>query len=296
MQLPQIILGCLFAVVPALAVGQEAGRSAAQTTNLPPGTSEILLPSKGTTSFVLKPVLVDAESSSGATLALEYDLKVSRIRPFGGRTSVGSDRVTPSDADVTIREGELLLRARGTLASSKAKNPHSMLDFSATGFIGFSRPEAYYRLGAQATYETDQSLDDRQYSLGAVGAVTKVSTFTNGDAGTIILGYASVNPIDDDTRQRLIGNLENFRRWNAEISYSYPINRTKVRSVDLNYRLYREIDAPVAIALAGLDKHQLWLVRLNLDEGFFLQYSKGSLPFDQREVRSVKAGWALKLE
>lgn len=244
----------------------------------------------------IKPVLIDSANQTGTALGIDYDINYVKTLGGKGKTSRGERTVSDSDADVAIREGELVARVRGTMASSKEKNPNKLIDLSAAGHYLVSTVPAWYRVGGNLTYETDQSLANKQLALGASAGASKVSIFQNGDAGSIMFILARVNPIDDTARKTAEGKLDAFQRWNLEVSYSLNINSQKLRSVDVNYRHYQEISPSTAIKNAGLDRNKLGLIRLNLDQGFFLQYSSGSLPFDQRSERAVKVGWTAKFD
>jgi hypothetical protein len=246
-------------------------------------------------SFQFKPVVLDTGSNSGASLGLDYDFK-AKYKFAGGQTSVGSDTISLSDVNVIIRSEQIDLRARGTLASSKERNPNKLLDFLALGVYKIDTPAAYYKLGALFAYETDQGFDNKQTMYGLAASASKVTIFTPGDAGSVLLNFGNVNPSTDAQREKLLGSLEAFKRWNLELSYSIPINKSKVRSIDFNYRHYQEISPPAAIRDAELDRYRIGLIRINLDQDFFLQYSRGSLPFDQRSERTIKLGWSLKFE
>jgi hypothetical protein len=246
-------------------------------------------------SFQFKPVVLDTGSTSGASLGLDYDFK-AKYKFAAGQTSVGSDTISLADLNATFRSAQIDLRARGTLASSKERNPNKLLDFLALGVYRIDTPAAYYKLGALLAYETDQGFDNKQYMYGLAASASKVTIFTPGDAGSVLLNFGNVNPSTDMQREQLLGSLEAFKRWNLELSYSVPINKSKVRSIDFNYRHYQEIGPPAAIRDADLDRYRIGLIRINLDQDFFVQYSRGSLPFDQRSERTIKLGWSLKFE
>jgi hypothetical protein len=249
-------------------------------------------------SFQFKPVVLDTGSSSGASLGLDYDFK-AKYKFAGGQTSVGSDTISLADLNATFRSAQIDLRARGTLASSKERNPNKLLDFLGLGVYRIDTPAAYYKLGALVAYETDQGFDNKQYMVGLAASASKVTIFTPGDAGSVLLNFGNVNPSTDAQREKLLGSLgslSSFKRWNLELSYSVPINKSKVRSIDFNYRHYQEISPPAAIRDADLDRYRIGLIRINLDQDFFVQYSRGSLPFDQRSERTIKLGWSLKFE
>jgi hypothetical protein len=244
----------------------------------------------------IKPVLIDSASQGSATLGIDYDLDY--LRPLGGRgrTSQGQPTVSVSDADVVITEGELSSRLRGTLASSKEKNPNKLVDLAAAWHYVISTVPAWYRLGAGVTYETDQSFENKQFSYGLNLAASKVSILKAGDAGSALISVGRVNPKDDAKRKSAEGKLDDFSRWNLELSYSLNLNHKKLSSIDFNYRHYQEISPSGAIKAVGLDRNRLGLIRLNLEQDFFVQYSRGSLPFDQKSERAVKAGWTTKFE
>lgn len=244
----------------------------------------------------IKPVLIDTGSTQGSTLGIDYNIQAKYSFSVGDKIGQGEDMFTLDDVNATLRSGQIDLRARGTLTSAKEKNPNKLIDFAGKGVYKINKEAYFLRLGAIATYETDQSFDNRQHMFGLTASITKVSVLRNGDAGTLILNYGSVNPKNDAERERVLGNLDSFRRMNAELSYSIPINRSRLRSLEFNYRHYQEASAPGAIKAAGLDKQRLGLIRANLEQDFFIQYSRGKLPFDLRSERAVKIGWSLKLE
>lgn len=248
-----------------------------------------------TYSLDFKPVILDTGSSGGTSLGLDYDLK-GKYEFAGGQTGVGQETIDPKDLDITIKSGQIDMRARGTLASTKEKNPNKLLDFSAAGVFKLDTPAAYYKVGGVFAFETDQAFDDRQTMFGVAASVSKVRIVVPGDAGSVLLNYGSVRPDADAERKKLTTSLETYRRWNLEVSYSIPVNQRRLRSIDFDYRHYQETGAPSAVRAAGLDRHQLGLVRANLDQDFFIQYSRGSLPFDARSERAVRIGWSLKFE
>ena len=244
----------------------------------------------------IKPVLIDSADKTGASLGIDYDINYLRTLGSRGRTSAGQPTVSVEEADVVITEGEIAARLRGTLASSKEKNPNKFVDLSAAGYYVISKTEIWTRLGGGLTFETDQGFDNKQNSFGLNAAFSKVTIIKNGDSGSIFLNVARVNPTSNKARKTAEGKLEPFNRWNFETSYSLNTNQNKLRSIDLNYRLYQEISPSSAVKGAGLDRNRIGLIRFNLDQDFFVQYSRGSLPFDQKSVRAVKIGWAAKFE
>jgi len=230
-------------------------------------------------------------------LGLDYDLW-AKYNFWSRAPGAGSATFSEADINAVLHSAQLDARARGTIASSKEDVPNKLLDFSANAVYVLDAPWAYVRLGGMLTYETDQSFDNKQFMYGVTGSASKVRILVPGDAGTLMLGYGTVDPSTDTARKRALAgaDLSTYQRWNAEVSYSFPINKSKVRSLDFDYRHYQETSPPTAVEAAKLDRHHLGLVRVNLEGDFFLQYSHGSLPFDQQSERAVKIGWSLKFE
>ncbi len=239
----------------------------------------------------IKPVLIDSADKSGTSIGIDYDIDYLCTLGSRKRTSAGQPTVDVKEADVLITEGEIAARLRGTLASSREKNPNKFVDLSAAGYYVMSRTEYWSRLGGGLTYETDQGFENKQFSFGLNAAASKMSILRNGDTGSIFLNLARVNPNKDAARKAAEGNLNSFNRWNFEASYTINTNQDKLRSIDFNYRHYQEISPTAAIKSAGLERNRIGLIRFNLEKEFFAQYSRGSLPFDEKSVRAIKIGW-----
>ena len=168
-----------------------------------------------------------------------------------------------------------------------------------------------FALGGQAKYETDQSFENRQFVFGLRG------TFTNlqgcGAAGQVCesmnflgvsLGLQRVNPSNDDARKTALAgaSMDNYQRVEFDGFYKYYLPKAwrYVSDIEFNYRHFQELNPSDAIRQAGLHRNRLGLVRLNLgwggkgstavDPTMFVQYSRGSLPFDTKSERVVKVG------
>jgi hypothetical protein len=199
-----------------------------------------------------------------------------------------------------LHSGLFTLKGKGTVTASKDSNPNKLLDLAAElaihrsgGGIGSTR------FGAMGSFETDQSLDHKQSMYGVA------ASHTYGYFGLGIT-YGEVKPNKDEDRQKLVGNLDKFKRWNVELAFSMPIGNpfekadsasfVKLRSIEAGYRHYQEVGAAAAIKAAGKDRNRLGVVRVNFEGDYFLQYAKGSLPFDVRGDRSWQVGWTSMFE
>jgi hypothetical protein len=270
-----------------------AAQSAGSTTSWSCGAGD---KPEATLRICLRPVAIDRTDQPGATLGLGYRIDYLKSLGGGGQTSKGEPVVSDKDADVVLRDGQLAARLRGTFTATRQKNPHKLIDLTGSWQYAISTRPARYYVGADLAFETDQSFENKQFALGLTGAVTKGGIVHASDAGTVILSLARVDPRDVTAREEVEGSLRAFNRWNLEASYSVGVSHRMLRSIDFDYRHYQELSPSRAIRAAGLDRNRQGLVRLNLDRDFFVQYSRGSLPFDQRAVRAVTMGWSMKLD
>lgn len=252
--------------------------------------------------FVVKPELLSTNNSNGSTLGLDYSYKRKFV--FGNmHTAKGPDEETGApgtisvDAlDATVVTGGVIdLLARGTLADTGAITSNKMLDFSATGSYARDARWGYMSLGGRLKFETDQGGSNSQTVYGLSASYTKADVLQNGAYLSLQLGYGTVDPTGDVQRKAVVATLSTFQRGDFELSYNYPLHGAPFKGLEFNYRLYQEAAASAAIKAAGLDQFQLGLVRANLQKDFFVEYSAGSLPFDQQSVRAVKIGWSMKL-
>ena len=244
-------------------------------------------------TFTVSPALLTGSSgSSGTTLGLNYNFLKTYSTTIGGDESKGEKTVTKEEVEnAKIWDLKAQITARGTLGASASDVSNKMNDFALSGLFSYDTKWAYIEGGATATYETDQSTDDRDAMYGAAVAVGKLNVFGVGDYLFLYANYGTVNPTGDTQRQKLVGTLTNYRRANLEGSYSYSVNSTLLSSIEFDYRYYKEESPPAAIQAAGLDVNKLWLIRLNFQK-YFIEYANGSLPFDQQSSRSVKVGWS----
>lgn len=248
--------------------------------------------------LTVKPVVFDSSDDNRNGLGLDYDYLGTYSRAPLPRTSVGNDEFTVDDFERTkLSYAMAQVTARGSIAASKERNPNKLVDFRADGLYVWDSKPVTAQLSAVLKFETDQGLDDKQYMYGVSAAATKRGLLRKNQIGTVILSFGSVNPRQDAERKRLLGTLDNYRRWELEATTSFGLPENKMmRSIDLGLRAFKEMNPPAEIAAAELDRHRWGVVRLNLKNDMFIQYSRGSLPFDQRSTRAIKAGWALQLE
>ena len=147
-------------------------------------------------------------------------------------------------------------------------------------------------------YETDQGFDNKQYVWGVSALAYKYEGFLPRNShGSVRVGFGRVEPKEDAARTTALGGaaLDAFNRWNLEAYYNYPLGG-RLTSVEFQYRHFQEVSPPAAVDAAGIDRHRLGTIRLNIKGDLFVAYSKGSLPFDKKSDRAVTLGWSHKLD
>ena len=191
----------------------------------------------------------------------------------------------------------LAVRGQGTIAASSERNPNKLLDLSVQG--RYDRLGDGWRggLGGVLKAETDQRFEDRQFTWGL-----QLRTSVNNPLGwqgwlIVHLNLARVQPQGDAAREAVLGAraTDGYRRWDAEVLWhkdlKFQLGSLDLRSLELQYRHFQELSAPAALSDAGLHRHRLGTVRLNIGDDKFIAYSRGKLPFDRSSDRVVKAGW-----
>ncbi len=249
----------------------------------------------------LMPALVQSSQSGASALGLDYAWTYLR--------SLESGQVSLLDlrnGDGSSRHGAILaLDARGSLSSASTDQLRPLQRLDATAAYELRSKPIYASVGLTGRLETTQDLDKRQSQFGLSGVLAKFNALTLGDTVSVLTMYGTVQPDKDEERKALLGQLSRYERWNLEATYSMPLMRAseakddpiwrKPRSLELGYRHWQEVDAPYALRSAGMDRQRLGYLRLNLDGDYFIQFSKGRQPFDQKSQRAIKLGWELKL-
>lgn len=250
----------------------------------------------------ITPVLLQSSQSGANALGLDYSWKRSRsLESSQGNTLEFPKRL----AGITLGAAMWELVAQGSLTSSttNASRPPQSLD--ATAAYELRSMPIYARVGLTGRLETTQDLDKRQSQFGLSGLLAKSNALSLGDTVSVLALYGTVQPDKDVERKALLGQLSRYVRWNLEATYTMPLMRPseakddpiwrKPRSLELGYRHWQEVAAPYALRSAGLDRQHLGYLRLKLDGDYFIQFSKGRQPFDQKSQRAIKLGWELNL-
>jgi hypothetical protein len=114
---------------------------------------------------------------------------------------------------------------------------------------------------------------------------------------TVQVGINYVVPTNDTTRKRIVGNLNPYPRFNIETSFRSLVSRINKEFIYFNadLRFYNEINAPHSIKAANLNKFMYFVMNLESTTGFYISYSTGKLPFDQKSSQVYSIGFTYKL-
>lgn len=267
-------LGLACALVGALALSSSAWAAGAE----------------GDAKQSVKPVLIQPQDGRPVMAGVKYD--------FSGKLAERSfDAQGGLDPDALRGGVDLTYRARGTVASSAERNPENLLDF-ALDLKGLASSSAgAVKFGASLKYEADQKFKNHNLVYGAKVTAAKNTLLFRNDQIALDIAYSQVDPGKDDARKKALGveTLDKYYRGDLEALYRVPVAGGIIRAIELNYRLYREFDAPAAIKAAKLNKHELSTIRLDLPKDFFVAYSTGKLPFDRKDDQAMALGWSYKL-
>lgn len=243
-------------------------------------------------AFNVEPSIVHSEEGE-TTFGVAYDFDYSLF-------SKSPETTGPFDPTKPVSSFSISLEGAGLITASAEDNPRNFLE---TTF----KAEGLYHSGGQlddrrwiasgglfGAYETDQSFDNQQVTLGAHATL---ATLGLKDDFAVEVRFGEVQPGEDVARKLALGitTLENYQRVSAEVNYQFQTGLDLVRDVELNYRWMEEIDAPPEIVAAELDQFDLFTVRVGLPGKLYVAYSEGKLPFDLEDERAFIAGFSYEL-
>lgn len=243
-------------------------------------------------SYTFMPLFLDANDGTGSVVGIEYGLESKWIfmqlktpsgNGFGNKKSILSS--------LKDQNGVLELDIEGVWTNDDEINPESFSSATINIAYEISAPDDIetksndgfgFDFGLQYSVEGDQNYEDSQNLVAAA------TGFFVGDADGLYIdveiAYGEVDASNDEQR-KLMTNEYKFDRVDAELHFHLPLSlntqkKYSPKSVAFNYRYFGEIDAPPEIESANQDKHQFGTVRIKFENGLFLGYAKGKLPFD----------------
>lgn len=184
----------------------------------------------------------------------------------------------------------------------------------------------YFEFGVEGGFESDQEMSERNGTLGGYlgvdikgwrrdSAWAKANLFdfptaalrflTGYDSAfqprgssipSLLLSFERVLPEGDDPRAD-VGDKSDYDRLRAEVSFQAPVARMNGKDYHLtaNYRGYHELNASSEVDSADLDFFDYVTLRLRSDQGYFVSYASGRLPFNDGDDQFLELGFTLDL-
>ncbi|MFI5139193.1 MAG: hypothetical protein ACHQIM_15325 [Sphingobacteriales bacterium] len=114
---------------------------------------------------------------------------------------------------------------------------------------------------------------------------------------SVLFGLDYVVPTGDSLRQAVTGALNPFTRLRFEASFKTKAARAvgQVFWFSADYRWYHQLDASPAVINAHIAYFNYFTCALSASNGFFVSYSTGQLPFDQKSTAVYSLGFNYNL-
>jgi len=249
----------------------------------------------GETVFELSPVLIDTQDGAGATLGLEFLARGALVSWDLSTEDTGDD----FDLDARLGDLRLEYEAKGALTADSERNPKNLLEATLALSYYFQQDFGAFAGGGFVSYESDQSFDDKQTVYGLGVTYAKVNVPFKNDVFAVDARRGQIDPTDDAERAAVLGavSLDKYYRTDLEVLYIHPLDwKQLVRTLEFNYRYFRESSPAAPVEAAGLDRFQLITYRIGLPRDLFVAYSTGKLPFDRQSDRIFEVGLTYKLQ
>ena len=244
-------------------------------------------------SLSIKPVIYQPKDGDGAALGLSYQLL---LRPYvvdlivedgpGTSPSSWSSKMLTLDAEV-----------KGVYHAKAATNIENVIDAKGLMTFRLGKGEWSTKTAVGGSFAKRQDSDSQETAWEiseTVGVIFPRLGYSQAFVRTVL---AYVNPSNNKAREKALGTeAENFKRLEIEAFLNVPINRGMLRKVELRHLLFSELAPPEKIKDAGLNKARLSSVYLALDNDFFIAYTRGNVPEDQKSKAVLTLGWSTNIK
>lgn len=209
-----------------------------------------------------------------------------------------------------------------TLATVRASPGHRRILNMVHGLLS---TQTVFSVNANASLESDQRFDTRNRVYGGTlglevhawnpnSPLAKLNFFdwpfallrylTGADDNIRPRGSAlpslraslhQVDPEGDSIRAAL-GEMDTFTRASFEAGYRTAAGTVGDRSLyfEANARYYKQLSPSDVITAAGLDDFLFFVMALTTDDGLYVSYSTGELPFDRSSDQVYEVGFRYK--
>ncbi len=171
-------------------------------------------------------------------------------------------------------------------------------DFSKTQFV----PGALINFGA--TSYSDQTalhwFNIPDYPFALIRWLTNTTSGfspTGVSIPSALIGLDYVLPGQDSLRKAVMGTLNPYTRIRFEASFKTEAARVGSQTFwfSADYRWYHQLGASQALVAANIDHFNYFNCNLSSNNGFFVSYSYGQLPFDLKKSAVYNLGFTYNL-
>ncbi|MGK0270794.1 MAG: hypothetical protein ACI88H_001444 [Cocleimonas sp.] len=241
----------------------------------------------------VKPIVINSSETNDSSLGAEYALNGKLFEKKFDLDDTDTDEL---NRNPVYGSYELTYSFDGTITENSDNNPKNLLE-SRVAFKFVRLSEYQLKAGAFIEYETDQKFDNKQLVYGLTGTVYKYGLFSQNNTFAFHANYGQVDPSKNTSREAILGsNLDTYDRVDFEAIYLINIGNDFVRTLELNFRYFKEIDAEQSIKTAGLDDFRFITYRLGLKNNMYIAYSSGELPFNQQDNQIYEIGYTYKFD
>ncbi len=173
-------------------------------------------------------------------------------------------------------------------------NYENTQDFSKKQFV----PGLLINAGAKAWDKTEalQYFNLPDYPFALLRLITGTDNefrLSGASFPSALAGIDYVIPQQDSLRQAVTGGLDPFSRFRFEASFKTKAAQVFNKPIyfSCDFRWYRELFATSAELSAGLASQAYFLATLESNNGFFVSYSAGRLPFDKKDANVYGLGF-----
>ena len=239
----------------------------------------------------IKPIVFDSAQTENSGLGIEFYAHAVLYQSSLTNNREGDE--IPEEVNLNQFSADLSLK--GVISEEKENNPSDFSQLTASVqylHVG----DVQLKAGAFASIETTQDGNDKNALFGLSGTYSKFNNIFEKDIFAIQLRISTVDPSDDEKRSTIAPNKDHYQRADIEILYTYNIGTETLKTLEINYKGFYEIDPPEQIIDAGIEKHRLATYRLGLKNGMFLAYSSGELPFNEQDNQIYTIGFDYALD
>lgn len=166
--------------------------------------------------------------------------------------------------------------------------------FTSRNYTGGLRASVVYTPDAPDSLGRYLNVFDWPFAL--VRIATRLDdefTVRGGSSFPTFVGHLDWVNTDAKDPRAAVGDTSNYPRLRGEVVFSTPVFQVAgfVYNFKASYQYFHEIDASRQVRSADLDSFDYLSLALTTEEGLFVSYRTGQLPFDIGDGDALEVGW-----